>query len=168
MSILHFKKALIVIPIFTLLLFSFLKSVSAAENDNSFRKEAINPGSFYYSFKRLWEKGLEVLQFGEQAQINYKKSLLKTRLAELNYVVDQKLLSELQSSTERVSYEAGVLTNKVLKQNKKENKGDLIKVFNQYDKYLPSLRDKFPANSSFWMLIQHDINSLKILSDQLK
>lgn len=133
----------------------------------------INPGSFYYPVKRLWEKGQEKLQFSRQAKINFYESLLKTRLAELNYVVEKKLLSEVQSSSERFAYYAGILTGELVKKNERssssnKDKEKVVKEFEQYGKFLEELRDKYEANSSFWMLIQHDINSLKILSDKLR
>lgn len=128
----------------------------------------INPGSFYYPVKRILEKGLERLQFSSGQKIAFYKSQLKTRLAELNYVVEKKLLSEVQSASERFAYTAGILTEEIVKQNKPADKENLIKEFEKFSPFLDKLRDVYPANSSFWMLIQHDINSLKILSERLK
>lgn len=141
-----------------------------ADNTSSLSlpKTNINPGSFYYPVKRILEKGWERLQFSETQKIAFYKSQLKTRLAELNYVVEKKLLSEVQSSSERFAYTAGILTEELVRQNKAADKENLIKEFEQFSKFLDKLRDVYPANSSFWMLIQHDINSLKILSERLK
>lgn len=126
----------------------------------------INPGSFYYPLKRLWEKGYEKLQFSNDSKISFIQSQLKTRLAELNYVVEKKLLSEVQTSSQRFAYSAGILTEELIKENK--DKAKTIQQFQQMQDFLEKLRDKYAANTSFWMLIQHDINSLKILSDRLK
>lgn len=131
-------------------------------------KTIVNPGSFYYSLKRLWEKGMERIQFNEQSKINYNQKLLKIRLAELIYVVDNKFLSELQISSERFSYYAGVLTNELIKQENIENKQKIIGEFEKYGKSLEKLRNVYPANSSYWMLVQHDINTLSILTERLK
>lgn len=128
----------------------------------------INPGSFYYPFKRILEKGWERLQFSETQKIAFYKSQLKVRLSELNYVVEKKLLSEVQRSSERFAYQAGILTEEAIRQNKSEDKKNLIEEFEQFSLFLDKIRDVYPANSSFWMLIQHDINTLSILSDQLK
>ncbi len=154
---------------FLVLFFAFLPPtfINAAEDNLIIKNEAINPGSLYYSFKRLWEKASLKMQFGDQAKVSYLESLLKTRLAELNYVVENKLLSEVQTSSERFAYQAGILIDKIDKQDTKE-KTSLIQRFENYSKYLEKLRDKFEANTSFWMLIQHDINTLKILADQIK
>lgn len=139
--------------------------INAAEETITLNNEVINPGSFYYSFKRLWEKGIERFQFSKEAKITFYQSQLKIRLAELNYVVENKLLSEVQSSSERFAYQAGILAE-VGEKGKDSEK--LIQEFEKYSKFLDTLRDKYPANSSFWMLIQHDINTLKILSENLR
>jgi len=95
-------------------------------------------------------------------------SLLKTRLSELDYVVNNKVLSEVQTSSERFAYQAGILTQELIKQNNSDEKTKLVKEFEKYGNFLANLRDKYPANSSFWMLVQHDINTLSILSEHLK
>lgn len=131
-------------------------------------KTTVNPGSFYYPFKRLIEKGRERVTFSQEGKISLYKSLLKIRLSELKYVVNKKILSEVQGSSERFAYTAGILAEEVKMQNQTDQKKNLIREFGLYSKFLETLRDKYPANSSFWMLIQHDINSLKILSDSLR
>lgn len=142
--------------------------INAAEETTTFQNEAINPGSFYYSFKRLWEKGIEKLQLSRELKINFYYSQLKIRLSELNYVVENKLLGEVQQSSERFAYSAGILTDELIKQKKSDEKEKVILAFEAYGKFLEKLRDVYPANTSFWMLIQHDINTLKILSERLK
>lgn len=143
-------------------------SPTFADDQLNLPSTTINPGSFYYPLKRLWEKGSEKLQFSNDSKISFIQSQLKTRLAELNYVVEKKLLSEVQTSSQRFAYSAGILTKELIKQNNSNEKEKVTKEFEKYSKFLEQLRDKYAANTSFWMLIQHDINSLKILSDQLK
>lgn len=137
-----------------------------AEESIAVKIEIINPGSFYYPLKRLWEKGMDKLQFGERSKIAFYESLLHTRLSELNFVVENKLLSEVQTSSERFAYQAGILTDELAKANMDKEK--TTKQFRQMQIFLDKLRDNYPANTSFWMLIQHDINTLQILSDKLK
>lgn len=160
------KGAKIIFSIFLILLVSQPLITVAAQESRLIKNEAINPGSFYYAFKRLWEKGTERLQFSRQSKITFYQSQLKTRLAELNYVVERKLLSEVQTSSERFAYYAGILTGELVKENKDKEK--MVKEFEQFSKFLEKLRDKYPANTSFWMLVQHDINTLNLLSDTLK
>ena len=159
------------ILIFSLFVFVLIPSTFIYAQDSpqlDLPKTTINPGSFYYSFKRLWEKGVEKLQFSKKSKINFYQSQLKVKLAELNFVVENKLLSEVQTSSERFAYQAGILTEELLKQNKAEDKEKFIKEFEQMQNFLDKLRDKYPANSSFWMLVQHDINTLKILVEKLR
>jgi len=131
-------------------------------------KTSLNPGSFYYPFKRILEKGRERLIFSQESKRSFYTSLLRTRLSELDFVVKNKVLSEIQTSSERFSYQAGILTQELIKQNNNDEKTKLIKEFEKYGKFLVYLRDNYSANSSFWMLIQHDINTLSILSETLK
>ena len=150
------------------LLVNFNTVFAETKSDLEIKSQIIYPGSFYYPFKRVLEKVEEKLQFSGQSKISFYESLLKTRLTELNYVVEKRFLSEVQTSSERFAYQAGILSEELIKQSKVKDKERFIKEFEQYKKFLPNLRDKFEANSSFWMLVQHDINTLNILSDQLK
>lgn len=137
------------------------------QQEISLPKTSINPGSFYYPVKRLFEKGRERLIFSQEGKASFYSVLLKNRLSELKYVTDKKVLSEIQGSSERFAYHAGILTE-VVEQGKSGDKENIIREFEKYSKFLEGLRDNFPANSSFWMLIQHDINTLSILSAKLK
>lgn len=157
--------------LFLVFLFTIIFTSMPIYADQSFetlkiKNEQINPGSFYYPFKRLWEKFRERMIFDSNSKINFNESLLKTRLAELNYVVERKFLSEIQTTSERFAYQAGILTDEVVKANRDKEK--IVKEFDKFSKTLERLRDKYPANSSFWMLIQHDINTLNILAKGLK
>lgn len=131
-------------------------------------KITVQPGSFYYPFKRLIERGRERLIFSKDLKRSFYISLLKARLAELDYVTSKRVLSEIQRSSERFAYQAGILTEELIKQDGNSEKENLIKEFDKYAKFLANLRDKYPANSSFWMLVQHDINALNILTDRLQ
>lgn len=141
-------------------------NVTAHEQDLNLPKTVINPGSFYYPFKRLIEKGREKIVFSESGRVSFYSSLLKTRLAELDYVTGKKALSEIEASSQRFAYHAGILTESVIKTGKE--KDNFSKIFGEYGEYLQTLRDRYPANSSYWLLIQHDINTLGILAERLK
>lgn len=155
--------------LFSLAIFiiTYPMSVNAYEEAVSLKTESINPGSFYYPFKRLWEKSRAKIFFNRESRVEFNESLLKTRLAELNYVVERKFLSEVQTSSERFAYQAGILTEELVKasQDKKE---EALKSYDQFTKLLEKIRDNYPANSAYWMLVQHDINTLSILSGRLK
>lgn len=153
----------------SLMIFSLVSTglIYAQESEQlELPKITVNPGSFYYPFKRLIEKGKERVTFSQKGKISLYKSLLKIRLSELNSVVSANFLSEIQGSSERFAYYAGILTEELIREN--SSKEQTIREFGQFSKFLEKLRDKYPANSSFWMLIQHDINTLSILLEQLK
>jgi len=127
-----------------------------------------NPGSFFYQFKRVWEKMYFLMLFQPQEKLSYEKTLYDERLSELSYVVGNNLLAEVENSTKRFSYQSGSLESEIIKQNKAEEKKSLIKKFANDMELLAKLRDHFHANSSLWLFIQFDIDTLKILSDQLR
>lgn len=162
---LQIKKYLVLF--LSLTLFFFLSSipVSGKEGDITLKEEFINPGSVYYPIKRIWEKFLLIVSFPAKNKTNYEISLLETRLSELNNVVKNKELSELQQSSQRFSYHAGILVDHIISNN--QDKQIIESKFKSYIELLDQLRDKYPANSSFWLLIQQDIDSLNILMNKL-
>lgn len=164
-----FSKAIILLLSLTMLLSLQLRFIYAEDAEQlGLPKISVNPGSFYYPFKRIIEKGKGRLIFSQETRVSFYESLLKIRLSELNYVTDKKVLSEIQGGSERFAYQAGILTEELIKQNNVNMKANIIKEFEKYRNFLANLRDRYPANSSFWMLVQHDINTLSILSERLK
>lgn len=154
---------------FVLLLTVFIQSKALAA-ELSLPTTKINPDNYlFYSFKRLFEKGLTFTKFTSNSKADYYRDLTQARMAELKFVVEHDLLSEVQKSTERLSYQIGILSdyisNKSDLADKKQNINDFLK---SYKGPLGNLRDKYPANSAFWMLVQHNINSIDINLEKLK
>lgn len=153
------------IAILILLLFS-VQVIYASELEKlNLPTQSINPGDFYYPAVRLLEKIGEKFQFDNNAKFNYLNFLIDKRMSELSFVIKRNRLDEIQRSTERLSYQVGITTDFLIKQ--KDKKGLLKAKINNFLPTLAELRDKHPANSSFWMLVQHDINSLKEYSEKL-
>lgn len=153
-----------------LLFFVFITTHSAyaAEFEKlNLPSQAINPGDFYYSSVRLWEKIAEKFQFNNDTKFKYSSSLIDKRMSELGYVVKNRRLDEVQRSTQRLAYQVGTLTEFLIKQGDRRMKDQIKTKINSFYPALSELRDNFPANSSFWMLVQHDINSLKEYSEKL-
>lgn len=154
---------------FVLLLTVFMQSkVLAAEL--SLPTTKINPDKYlFYSFKRVFEKGIIFTKFTNNSRADYYRDLTQARMAELKFVVEHNLLSEVQKSTERLSYQIGILSDYIADKSdlayKKQNISDFLK---SYKGSLGELRDKYPANSAYWMLIQHNINSIDINLEKLK
>lgn len=156
--------------LFFLILSLFLDNdlVHAKEFDElNLPKQIVNPGDFYYPVKRLWEKILERLNLNNEVKYRYYKSLLEFRMSELGFVVKNKRLGELERASQRFAFQTGILTDYLTKHGTKEQKDEILRRFKDFEAPLDELRDHFPANSSFWMLVQHDINSLKEYSEKL-
>lgn len=144
-------------------------AINRTDNKIPFKREGINPDSFYYPVKRIWEKfHLFILFVVPQSKINYERTLFDERLSELNYVAENRLLSKVESSSKRLAFQAGTFTSLLIKQNKAQDKNDLIRKFGEDMKLLARLRDLFPSNSSYWLFIQQDIDTFNILSSRLK
>lgn len=129
--------------------------------------QSINPGDFYFSFIRLLEKISYKFQFSNDSKFKYSSSLINKRISELGFIVKNRRLNEVQRSSERLAYQVGTLTDFLIKQGNKQMKDQLKIKINTFFPVLSELRDNFPANSSFWMLIQHDINALKEYYEKL-
>lgn len=162
------KKVLIAFIVILLIIFS---PQFVLANEVNLPKVSITPdNSLYYSFKRLFEKVITFTKFSNQAKTDYYRELSTIRMAELKNAVDQKYLSDIQQSSQRVSSQVGILTDFI-----NMNKADLRKeipaiqdLFNSYKSILVNLRDKYRANSSYWMLIQHSINSIDLNLEKLR
>ena len=100
--------------------------------------------------------------------MKYHSYLLGKRMSELTYVVENKMVSEIEKASNRVSFEAGKAVENWEKTKAYDDKNKLRQKIEFYKGYLPDLRDKFPANSSYWLLIQQNIDSFGILLDKLK
>ncbi len=123
-----------------------------------------------FSAKRLFEKAIIFTKFSKKTKADFYKDLTLTRMAELKYVVEHKLIGEVEKSTQRLSFQVGILSD-YTKENKIElaNKIPAIQeLLSSYKTPLETLRDKYPANSSYWMLVQHSINSINLNLDKLK
>jgi len=151
-----------VILFIVILVFSTNLPLVYASQEINLPSVLIQPSMTYYPAKRVFEKFIEKLQFTNENKEKYYEGLVQKRLAELKYVVDKNYLDQVEKSTQRVSYQVGVLTDYVVfkkMNNKKQNLADLYK---ENKIILERLRDKYPANSGFWMLVQHTINSIDI------
>lgn len=159
----------VVLAFLLVLSLSSVNALAIEEAGVNLPDQKIYPRSFYYPVKRLLEKSWEKLKFSGQSKYDYYRSLLPTRLAELTYVVLQKQADQVQKSSERFAYQAGITTEKLksLPDNPGE-KQSLQNKLSEYSKVLEKLRDSYPANSSYWMLVQYSIDSLKLYSGDLK
>lgn len=163
-----YKKGLLIF--FVVFLFVFSPSITLAGEIN-LPNVSITPDNYlFYSFKRLSEKAIVLTKFSSRSKADYYSELSAIRLAELKNAVDKKYLNDIQQSSQRLSSQIGILAD-LISANKADLGKDMSKtkeLFSNYKNILANLRDQFPANSSFWMLVQHSINSIDLNLDKLK
>lgn len=157
-----FKMKSVLVTLVILLFFQGLSQTIFATSDFNISKQTINPGSIYYPLKRLIEKILVNFQIDPKSKASFYENLVQTRLAELKYVAEKNYLDQVERSSQRVSYQVGILTDYLIAQELDDKKGQIVNLYGQDKVILEQLRDKYPANSSFWMLIQHVINSINL------
>lgn len=135
--------------------------------NSSYEQEETYPGMPYYSVKRLFEKISGKLLFMKDSRINYEQKLLKKRFSELKYIVETKNLDEIQRTSERFAYQAGILTDLCLGEPV-EKRERVINLFKNYKDDINLLKYNYELDSSYWILMLHDVNSLDSLTARLK
>lgn len=163
----HFIK-LIVLTLLIILFFSSSPLASALENFSiKTEPQKIYSDSPFYPIKRLYEKMASKILIFNDTKINYEKKLLNKRFTELKYSVENNLLDEIQRSSERFSFQAGIYTQRVNDIDDKKIKQKVISEFSRYASDSAILKSKVPEGS-FTRLIQYNIDTLKILSNKLE
>lgn len=125
------------------------------------------PGSPDYNLKRMKEKISGFFKFSKKAKINYRRDLLERRVSEYVSLIENKNQLDIANSSQRIAYEAGILTN-ISESESIDTKMGVVELFEKYKPILAKMRDNFPANSPSWLLSQQDVDTFNILSDRLK
>lgn len=151
-----------------LVLFLSISSAVLAASPESFGlvPQKTLPGATFYNFKRTREKITEFFRFSKDAKFSYREELLEKRMSEYVSLVENKNQTEIANASQRIAYEAGILTN--IAGNSKEKRVRVISLFDKYKPILGKMRDNFPANTPPWLLSQQDIDTMNILSQKLK
>lgn len=155
---------------FAFFLVSLVSTKVLAATDLNLPNTLINPDKYlFYSIKRAIEKGILFIKFSKDSKVNYYTDLMSKRLAELKYVVENELGSEVEKSTQRLSYQVGILSDYIAANKELEQKAKpTVDLLTKYKQLLQELRDYYPANSPFRMLVQHTINSIDLNIEKLK
>lgn len=158
----------LIIPLFFILLFNLYSNAAAAEktllskhelNTVGFEKyESINPDSLLYSAKRLGEQAQTFLTFNNDEKTRRPFKLLSTRFNELVYIVNFQKTGFYTEVVSRYNTQIGKI--KLASKNiYPADRDNLIKKI----KILEILRDRYPANSSYWLNMQQAIDTTKSL-----
>jgi hypothetical protein len=163
------KKVILIFLLFVGTLFMFFpnKTKANGENGSEIKTEKINPGSFYYNFKRLGEKIRTILYILPEKKVSYKLRLLEKRVSEVNYVTEKKMYGHVETSTGRLSFYAGDIVENIENSKITTLKSEIKSNFEAYAVFLEKSRDRFPANTSNWLLVQQDIDALRINASKL-
>ena len=151
------------------ILFLSISKNTEAQSPESFNliTQRTLPGDSKYPLKRFKEKTTEFLKFTHKSRSTYQQELLAKRLSELISLKNSKNVNEFPNATQRFAYQAGKLADDSYNDSS-DDKSKIIKIFDYYKPTLEKMRDNFPSNSPHWLLSQHDINTLSILTDRLK
>lgn len=158
-----YKRILFKITYF--LLFFTIASTVLASSDYNFN---ISINKRVGIFGKINEKIGLFLKFSSKSKAKYWRKLIDTRLAEIKYVVDADKINDIEETTSRYSTYLGHYTNYLEKKKNGSEKEITLAMFEKHKDILISLRDKFKHDSAWWLLIQHDINTLDILKDKLE
>lgn len=122
---------------------------------NAVKLENINPGSPYYVFKRLEENiKLNYLIKDKNKKAKYLSEILDKRFNELVYVVKNDKKGIFENATSRYISTIGLILEKY-----KYIDSNLDEQTTNYVTILSQLRDLYPANSSYWLLVQYTIDT---------
>lgn len=160
-------KLLLVICLALLVLLSSSFSVALASeqtlmtandlNSNGFNKyESLNPNSLAYPLKSMEERIKLSFIFDRNAKSRYLISLVNIRFRELVYIINFKKTGFLKETVGRYNGQIGKV-----KSNSENTTPDDKSNFFQNIKILEVLRDRYPANSSYWLSIQQAIDSTR-------
>lgn len=161
-------KKLIVLMTFIIFLSAFVK-VALGSGLETPAPERVNPGDgISYTVKRIGEKFMLLTKLTSNSKVGYYKNLLDRRLSELLVVIDNKDTANIEKSSQRYETTAGQLTELILKKNLTGQKESTIALFENHSKMIEGVKEKFAYDTGERRLVQNDINSLKIYSDQLR
>jgi len=119
------------------------------------RFERLNPDSLLYLFKRVNEKAIVFFIRDEEKQSEYYSKLLDKRFKELVYIINVEKTGFLEEAAGRYITLIGQMKRDGVYTISKER----TKI---YTFILEKLRDNYPSNTSYWLIIQQAIDTTRI------
>jgi hypothetical protein len=159
------NKKLIAILLFITLSFFLFSTQSNAQEDAKLNFTVNHVAS---NIEKLGEKIGLLLKFSKESKVDNYLYLSEKRLAELNYVVENKQVDYVEPAASRYSTYNGVMISYVVGNKVTNKKNEVINTLERHIKITEKLRDKFEANSAWWLSLSHDINSAKEFEDKVK
>ena len=106
-------------------------------------------------------------RFSVESKARYWQKLTDIRLAELKMEVDENNVDLIEETASRYSTYLGNYSEFVMSRKIESQKDTILAQFESHTDILTKLRDKFEYDSGWWLMIQHDINTIKIFKDRL-
>src|SRR4030042_5618265 len=114
--------------------------------------EKLNPDSLLYIFKRVDEKVTYLLITDEKKKSEYYKKLLEKRYKELVYIINIEKTGFLEETASRyISLVEQMKSDDVYSLSNEEVKQRIL--------ILEKLRDNYPSNTPYWLIIQQAIDT---------
>jgi len=116
---------------------------------------------------RVFEKINLFLHFSPASKAEYWQKLVDVRLTNLKSIVEQNNLDLIEETSSRYSTYVGRYSDYIINNQIRSQKEIAIGMFNKHLETLPSLQAKYKYDSAWWLLIQHDINTLNIFKEKI-
>lgn len=122
-----------------------------------------------FALKRVQEKAFLSLKSNPQEKVDYMRSLLNTRLEELNSQVKRESYGYILPSASRYSTLAGEITDSIIGGGLEDQAASTIDQFTSHKKILNDIYVIYPKNTDNWewKYIQDDYNYLSLYLDKL-
>lgn len=157
-----------VILLLVLSIFLFLPQQSLADVNKEGSSVKVPVESMANVIDRLKERINLFFIFNSDDKLSYQEQLLEKRLGELDYVIRTGQGDFIEEVSTRYAAYVGRFSESLLSGQNSSKKEQALETFKTHSKILARMRDNFPANSGFWLLLQHDINTVQIYSEKIK
>lgn len=141
--------------------------VLAQKFESSFSAEFLKIDNPSNHFDRLVEKIILFTKFNKQSRAEYMMERLDKRLADLNFVVTKDKGNLIEEISSRYASYTGELGNYFSDNDLESKKKKLTEKLKTHKKVLTEIQKKYSNDSPFRMLLQHDINTIRIIQEKL-
>jgi hypothetical protein len=122
-----------------------------------------NPeSSIFFNLKRLYEKTQLIVKVRPTDKLHYQYKLLDNRLAELSFIIDNKISSCVLSTSLRYSTTLGQITDLIIYNNMTYEVPIVTEKFDKQLIMIKNLINKYPKDDSEFKYLVDDKNYLEI------
>ena len=147
--------------------FIVISSLIAVHPHTAQAQDKIQVDHISVGFEKLKEKITLFFSLTVNKKIRYQIVLVNKRLAELKYAIDSEQIDLIEPTSSRYATYVGKLVNYVTKNKATASLVDINIMFENHKGALAIMRDKFPSNSAWWLMLQQDIDTINIFQNKL-